>query len=358
MSSDTSANQVTRIECRAGESFGPWLAQAGGSLAVTTYQAGKVALIGWDGRQVTLVMRQFDKPMGLAVDGRRMALACRRDLTLFANDPALAHDYLVDQPGRYDALYLPRAVYLTGDLNVHDVAFGADGLWFCATRLSCLAALSQQYSLEPRWQPPFVSEVAPEDRCHLNGLAMRDGRPAFVTALGESDTAGGWRENKAGGGLLLDVDSREIVLRGLSMPHSPRWHNGRLWLLNSGAGELCVVDPQSGRQTVVCCLPGYLRGLCFVGSCAVIGLCQVRERHIFGGLPVQSRFPRLICSVVVVDLSSGQELAMFEFTAGCHELYDVQFLPGVYRPTILNLQSEAGQQALSGPRASYWLRSG
>jgi uncharacterized protein (TIGR03032 family) len=155
----------------------------------------------------------------------------------------------------------------------------------------------------------------------------------------------------------MDVDSREIVLRGLSMPHSPRWHDDRLWLLNSGAGELWTVDPQTWQRSVVCCLPGYLRGLCFMGSCAVIGLCQIRETNVFGGLAIQQRFAKLSCGVAVVDLASGQQVALFEFTAGCQELYDVQFLPGVYRPNILNVQSEAAQQALSGPQSSYWLRA-
>jgi uncharacterized protein (TIGR03032 family) len=392
------ADSVIRVAI--SDSFQAWMSACGGALAVTTYQAGKVAMLGWDEsrRQVTLLLRQFNKPLGLAVRGGALALATRHEVTLFADAPLLARDYLENQPGRYDALYLPRASYHTGDVNVHDIAFGtgtgtgtaggagvgagasgvgasgigASGggaveadLWVVNSRFSCLASLSREFSFVPRWKPPFVSEIAPEDRCHLNGLAMVDGKPGYVTALGETDTAGGWRANKAAGGVIVHVDSNQLVLRGLSMPHSPRWHDGRLWVLNSGAGELWVVDPKRGTHDVVCALPGYLRGLCFVGGTpretsgathAVVGLCQIREKHIFGGLPVQQRHPKLLCGVAVIDLRTGRQAALFEFTSGCQELYDVQFIPGVRRPMILNLEREAARQAFTAPDFSYWLR--
>ena len=378
------------IRVAVSDSFQNWMSQCGGALAVTTYQAGKVALLGWDEhrRQVTLLLRQFDKPLGLAARGPAMALATRHEVTVFADAPLLARDYLDNQPGRYDALYLPRATYHTGDVNAHDLAFtgpgdsasgggtpGAAGggaveadLWLVNSRFSCLASLSREFSFVPRWKPPFVSDIVPEDRCHLNGLAMVGGRPGYVTALGETDSAGGWRDNKAAGGVIVHVDSGETVLHGLSMPHSPRWHDGRLWVLNSGAGELLVVDPRAGTRDVVCALPAYLRGLCFVGGTqggaqggaghAVVGMCQIREKHIFGGLPVQRLHPKLLCGLAVIDLQAGKPVATFEFTSGCQELYDVQHLPGPRRPTILNLEREAARQAFTAPEFSYWLRPG
>ena len=245
------------IRCEVSESFPSWLSQAGGSIVLTTYQAGKVGMIGWDGRQVTLLFRDFPKPMGLDIHGTRMLLATRHQVLELANAPLLAYEFLEGQPGRYDALYLPRVAYDTGDLSVHDVAFGAEDLWLVNTRFSCLCTSSREYSFIPRWQPPFITEVVPEDRCHLNGLAMEGGRPRFVTALGTTDVAGGWRERKADGGVVIDVTSDEVVLRGLTMPHSPRLHEGSLWVLNSGAGELWRVDLNSFRSEVVCSLPGY-----------------------------------------------------------------------------------------------------
>jgi len=358
MSQPSAASEGVRIDCAASADFLGWASRAGGSLMMTTYQAGKVAMIGWDGGQITLLMREFDKPLGLAVQGGRVALATRHDVFILANAPLLAPDYLEDQPGRYDALFLPRATFHTGDIHTHDVAFSGQEVLLVNTRFSCLARLSEEHNFTPVWRPPFVSDLVPEDRCHLNGVAMRDGRPRYVTALGATDTPGGWRQGKADGGVLIDVETDEILADGLSMPHSPRWHEGRLWVLNSGTGELITVDPNTGESTVVCGLPGYLRGLCFVGPYALVGLSKIREKHIFGGLPIQERYESLRCGVVVVDLRSRSQVGMFEFTGGCEEVYDVQFLPGVYRPMILNLEKPAVREAMTNPDSSFWLRPG
>lgn len=196
----------------------------------------------------------------------------------------------------------------------------------------------------------------PEDRCHLNGLAVVEGRPKYVTCLGETDVVGGWRPGKASGGVIVDVEKNQVLRRGLSMPHSPRWYKNQLWVLNSGAGELWAVNTQDGRHVVVATLPAYLRGLCFVGPFALIGMCQIRERHIFGDLPVQQRFKQLLCGVAVVDLRNGQQVAQLEFTSGVQELYEVQFLPGIRRPMILDPEREAARQAFTAPQFSYWLR--
>ncbi|MBF2073360.1 MAG: TIGR03032 family protein [Synechococcales cyanobacterium C42_A2020_086] len=344
------------LSCTADEGFINWLSQAAGSLLITTYQAGKVLLVGWNGQQVTLLARQFTKPMGVALAGDRLALTTKHEVLLFANARPLAASYLDDQPGRYDALYLPRSTYFTGDLNFHDIAFGEAGLWLVNTRFSCLATLSPDFSFVPRWHPAFISELAPEDRCHLNGLAMVAGQPKYVTALGETDTVGGWRTTQATGGILIDVDSDEILLRGLSMPHSPRWYRDRLWLLNSGTGALWQVNPATGETQEVCALPGFGRGLSLVGNHALVGLSQMRERQIFGALPLQERFPRLICGVAVVDLSTGAVVGQLEFPSGCQELYDVKFLPGIYRPSLLSPSQPASREAFTAPEFAYWLR--
>src|SRR5262245_4094710 len=109
------------VACEVSPEFAAWIANCGGSLAITTYQAGKVVLVGWDGRQVTVLLRHFDKPMGLTASGNRMALATRHELALFANAPLLAPDYLENQRNIYDGLFLPRTSFWTGDLNIHDI---------------------------------------------------------------------------------------------------------------------------------------------------------------------------------------------------------------------------------------------
>ena len=344
------------LQVRPEEGFANWLAGSGGSLAISTYQAGKLILVGWDGQQLRLLPRQFDKPMGLDSEGDRLVLATRREVTFFANAPLLAQEYLPGQPGVYDALYLPRATYHTNELSIHDLAISGDDLWLVNTRFSCLMGLSHDVSFVPRWRPPFISEIVPEDRCHLNGLALVEGKPKYVTALGETDSVGGWRDGKASGGILIDVESGETVLRNLAMPHSPRWHRGRLYLLDSGAGELLLVEPETGERTVVCALPGYLRGLTLWGDVALVGLSKIRETNIFGGMPVQERHEALVCGIAVVDICSGRAEGLFEFTDGCTEVYDLRFLPGLRKPNILSLEKPELRDAVTAPDFAYWLR--
>jgi uncharacterized protein (TIGR03032 family) len=342
------------LACAVDDGFAAWLHGSGGSLAISTYQAGRLFLVGWNGRQVSFLPRAFDRPMGLDVstDGRRMALGTRHSLFLFGNSAPLAPNYLA--PGRYDALYLPHVEYHLPDLQIHDLAYAGSELWMVNTRLSCLCVPSVDSTFEPRWRPRFIDDLAPEDRCHLNGLAVRDAQPAFVTALGASNTPQGWRDGKANGGVVIDIASGEIALNGLAMPHSPRWHDGALWLLNSGDGALLRMDTQ-GRAEVICRLPAYLRGLTFVGHHALVGLCQIRERKVFGGMPVAERHAELVCGVAIIDTRSGRQTGLMRYTQGCSEIYDLRFLPGVQRPNVLNLAKEDVKLAISAPDCWYWL---
>jgi len=342
------------FECQPDAGFIEWMAHSGGSLAITTYQAGKLLMVGWNGQQISLLLRDFDKAMGLDVDGDRLLLATRYAVGLYANASALAPNYR--EPGRYDALYLPRVEWPTPDLNIHDVALVGDEIWMVATRCNALVSPSAHHSFEPRWRPPFISDLVPEDRCHLNGLAMVEGKPGFVTALGETDELVGWRDTKATGGIVIDVASGETILRGLAMPHSPRWHDGELYVLNSGAGELLRVNPKNGQTDTVCRLQGYLRGLTFVGKYALLGLCQIRESNVFGGMPVQQAFDKLLCGIAVVDLSNGDQVGLLEITSGCTEIFDLRFLNGIHKPNILNRDKADTRDALTAPGCHFWLR--
>ena len=192
-----------------------------------------------------------------------------------------------EQQDGYDRLYLPQVGNTTGDLDIHDMAVDGDGrLVFVNTLFGCLATLSETHSFKPLWRPPFISKLAAEDRCHLNGLAMKDGRAAYVTAVSQSDVVDGWREHRAAGGVVIDVASNEIVASGLSMPHSPRWHQGKLWLLNSGSGDFGYVDLKTGRFEPVTFCAGYMRGLYFHGDFALVGLSKPRHNKTFSGLPL------------------------------------------------------------------------
>ncbi|MDZ7828891.1 MAG: TIGR03032 family protein [Halofilum sp. (in: g-proteobacteria)] len=344
-----------RLELAPDPGFRDWIAAAGGALAISTYQAGMLVLVSWDGRQVRVLARHFDKPMGLDGDAGRLVLATRHDVTVFANAAALAPDYGRQRNSHYDALYLPRTTWHTGDLQAHEVQLGTDGAWVVNTRYSCLMHPSSAYSFEPAWAPPFISDLVPEDRCHLNGLALDEGRPAYATAMAETDSARAWREHRTDGGIVLDVNANRVLARGFAMPHSPRVHDGRLYVLDSGHGALCRVDRERGTVETVAELPGYTRGLTFVGGHALVGLSQIREKHIFGGLPVEEKRDQLRCGVAVVDLAAGQMTGLLECTAGATELFDLRFLPGLQRPNIIGNDRAEARQAVTEPRSSWWL---
>jgi uncharacterized protein (TIGR03032 family) len=229
---------------------------------------------------------------------------------------------------------------MTGDIQIHEMAWVGDELWFVNTSFSCLCTRSDGYSFRPRWRPPFITHLAPEDRCHLNGMAVVDGRVRYVTALGETNTRGGWRENKRNGGIVMDVTSNEIIARGLSMPHSPRWYNGQLWLLESGAGTIGTLDPSTGVYRAIAELPGYTRGLSFCGPLAFIGLSQVRESAVFSGIPLVDRLKERNCGVWVVNIQTGQIVAFVQFEDAVQEIFAVEVLPNMRYPDVINDNQE------------------
>lgn len=349
------AGQTAQLAIAPDEGFRTWLAAAGGALAISTYQAGMLVLVSWDGRQVRVLPRRMDKPMGLDGNARRLVVATRHDVTAFGNAASLAPEYGRQRGGRYDALYLPRVTWHTGDVQAHEIQCAGDTVWVVNTRYSCLMRPSAAYSFEPAWAPPFVSDLVPEDRCHLNGLALADGAPRYVTAMAETDSAQGWRERRTDGGIVMDVDSGAVVARRLAMPHSPRLHGGRLYVLDSGRGRLCAVDPDAGRADTVAELPGYARGLAFVGNTALVGLSKIREKRLFGGMPIEERPEALRCGVAAVDLATGAMTGLLECTAGATELFDLRFLPGLARPNIVGLDRAEARQAVTEPNSSWWL---
>ncbi|WP_254506529.1 TIGR03032 family protein [Anatilimnocola floriformis] len=316
------------------------LEQLGISLAVTTYQANRLVLMRADEGKLNTHFREFRQPMGLALDGDRLAIGTGLEVWEYDNVRAVAER--LTPAGKHDACFVPRCSHTTGHVQIHEMGWGRTAaaepeLWFVNTRFSCLCTLDRLHSFVPRWQPPFITALTPDDRCHLNGMCLVDGRPAFVTALGETDTAAGWRANKRDGGVLIEVETGEVLLRGLSMPHSPRWHNGRLWVLDSGNGGLGYVDPHTRRYERVAELPGFTRGLDFVGNLAFVGLSQVRESAVFSGIPIADRpVSERRCGVWVVDLNTGETVAYLQFEDALQEIFAVQVLHGIRYPDLVN----------------------
>jgi uncharacterized protein (TIGR03032 family) len=324
----------------ASRNFEAWLEERKVSLAFTTYQAGKLFLVGLgrDGR-LSIVERSFERCMGLAGTAQTLWMSSLYQLWRFENvlDPGVLHD-------GFDRLYAPQMSFITGDLDIHDIGLDGDGEPVVVNTLfSCLARPSATHSFIPVWRPSFISRLAAEDRCHLNGLAMLEGRPSHVTAISRSDVADGWREQRRDGGILMDVASNDIALSGLSMPHSPRWHDGRLWLVNSGTGEFGYADLAAARFIPVAFCPGYARGLVFMDGFAVIGLSRPRERGTFQGLALDDRLSaksaEARCGLHVVDLKTGDAVHWLRIDGVVQELYDVISLPRVSRPSAIGFKT-------------------
>jgi uncharacterized protein (TIGR03032 family) len=314
------------LRCRASGNFAEWLANSGGSVAVTTYTSGKLVLIASRDNRLRFRTHHFTRPMGMAFEGRHLALAVRNNILLFQTSTT------TESP---DTRFKLKRQYATGRLDSHDVAFGRRGIYFANTRCNCIARATTRFNFLRNWQPPFITDMVHQDRCHLNGLGMHRGRPAMATAFCETGHAGGWRDdNRFDSGVLIDVRENQVVARGLCMPHSPRRHEGHWWLCNSGHGTLCRFDPTLEQCESVCSLPGFTRGLCFAGDHALVGLSKIRDKHVLDAPSIAGQPAKSRSGVALVDLTTGNQTGMLEFVSGGREVYEVVFLPGIRWPEL------------------------
>ena len=141
---------------------------------------------------------------------------------------------------------------------------------------------------------------------------------------------------------MIDVTRDEIVCEGLSMPHSPRWHDDQLWVLNSGTGELGVIKGiESGMGFFEPCVfcPGFLRGLAFHKGYAFVGLSKPRYKR-FEGLPLDQKLKDADsepwCGLQIIDLVKGTCVDWFRIDGSVTELYDVEVLPGIKTPMAVS----------------------
>lgn len=337
----------TSKEAAVRYSMSPGLSDFLGSqqiaIAISSYQSGKFYLLGQNVDGGLLVHeRFFDKAMGICVaDRNTVLLATLFQIIKFRN--VLDRDQQINN--LHDACYVPRELFITGELDVHDIGVLKDGrIVFVNTLYNCLASTSERHSFLPLWKPPFISKIIKEDRCHLNGLAMEDGMPRYVTAVSRSDTVDGWRDRRSNGGIVVDVRSGEIVASGLSMPHSPRLYRGRLWVLNSGTGEIGWIERGSPAAIhVLAFCPGFVRGLAFHGKYALVGLSKPRYER-FEGLPLDRKLAQADsepwCGMQVINIDTGVCEHWFRIDGAVTELYDLGVVPDVVRPMAIGFSSD------------------
>lgn len=317
-----------------------WMNRNRLSIAFTSYQSGRLYLLGSDQNgRLSFHERLYQRAMGVVGNGERLYMGGLYQIWRFEN--VLAEGQFANE--MFDKCYVPRNAQFTGAVDIHELGIRKDGtVLFVNTKYNCLCVPSIKHSFKVVWKPPFISAIVPEDRCHLNGLAMRDGKAKYVTAVCKSDTVDGWRDRRHDGGVVVDVETNEVVCEGLSMPHSPRWVDGKLWLLNSGTGYLGWVDFDKKAFVPHIFCPGFLRGLAIKGKYAAVGLSKPRYER-FEGLELQKNLEakesEAWCGIQILDLTTGTVVEWARLDGPVTELFDVSFLDEVKCPMALGQQS-------------------
>jgi uncharacterized protein (TIGR03032 family) len=347
MTNTSNAPQVgTAITVSRG--FGAWLGSQHVSLAFTSYQTGQLFMVGLlPNGSVSFNQQNFVRAMGLCYDDGRLWLGSLYQLWRMEN----MLDAGEQANGSFDTVFVPREGRTTGDIDIHEIGILADGQpVFVNTKHSCLAVLDPVHSFKPYWRPPFISKLAAEDRCHLNGMAMVDGRPAYVTAVSQTDVLSGWRARRESGGVIIEVETGRLITDQLSMPHSPRLANGKLYALDSGRGQLIGVDIETGSKEDIAFCPGFLRGLALHNSFAVVTASKPRDGS-FKELELERAIARRDgepwCGVFIIDLRTGDLVEWIRLDGEIAELFDVAVLPGRVCPMSLGVDTMEIQNTIT-----------
>ncbi len=325
------------------------------SVAISTYQTGKVVIFSaQDQNQLIQLPRTFAKPMGMAKKGNKWAIATNDSVIITGNAPGLATNY-APNPNVYDSLYVPRASYYTGPLDMHDIQFTNQGLLGINTMFSTLVNIDEDFSFKPVWTPRFISALKPEDRCHLNGLAVepQTNKPKYISALGQGDTPREWKEGMLNGGVLIDIDSNEIILSNLPVPHTPRIYGKELFMLLSATGELVKVNVESGTYDIIAQVNGFARGMDRIGDYLFIATSKLRPNSsLFKEAPVAKR--SVNCGITIIYLPTGQPCGYINYQTSVEELYDLVLLEGNMRPNILNLEKGVHKTSVITSEEVFW----
>ncbi len=330
----------SKFEVKASAHFVNWLKEQNSSITFSTYQAGKLFMIGVNKNEsLSVSERTFNRCMGLSLTDNGFWMSSLFQMWKFENSLLPGQFYK-----GYDRIYIPQKAYTTGKIDIHDIVVDDDQPYFINTLFNCIATISDNHSFKPVWKPNFISKLVPEDRCHLNGLALKEGKAKYVTVVGKSNIKDGWRSLRQDGGFIIDIENDQIVCSNLSMPHSPRYYKGKLWLLNSGTGFFGYVDDKTGEFEPVTFCPGFLRGLDFVGDYAIVGTSEARENKTFSELELDSQLSirgiEPTCALHIIDLRTGEIVHWLALQGVVKELYDVKIINGVKCPLIVGTQSD------------------
>lgn len=329
------------------------LKQLNCSLAISTYQTGKVVIFSpKDDDTLIQLPRNFNRPMGMAVKGDKWAIACNSEVVVTTNSKGLAKHY-PKNPNTYDKLFVPRKSLFTGPLDLHDLQWADEELIGVNTSFSCLVKFNGQYSFDPIWKPSFVSKLVPEDRCHLNGLALVNDQPKYVTALGVSDERVGWKKDMLHSGILMDVENNEIILKGLPVPHSPRFYKDGLYMLLSATGEVIKVDTNKNSYEVITRLRGFLRGVDRHGDYLFVAMSKLRKgTSLFKDAPIAK--DSVYCGISIIYLPTGNQIGYITYNNTVEELFEVKVIKDALRPNLLNVEQGFQHNSIITDNEVYW----
>ena len=334
-------------------SFVEILENLNGSVLISTYQAGQVISIGHYQGQLQFGFCRFPQAMGMTRTSDGIALATKHEIWNLPAQREIAP--LIKPVGLYDVTFAARTCHVTGPILAHELSWCGGKLLVVNTLCNCLAKIDSPWSFIPIWKPPFLDNTMPGDRCHLNGVAVDSNshEAAYASMHSISQELDGWRRNKESGGVVMDVRNGDVICDNLSMPHSPRLHNGDLYILNSGAGELLKINPINRTREVIATVPGFARGLDLVGDIAIVGLSRIRESAVFGGLPIQEKYGELRCGVALINIKSGQIEGYCWFKSGIEELFSILFLPGFRNSIVIGANAKVDE--LDEGSQSIWI---
>jgi uncharacterized protein (TIGR03032 family) len=351
----TDPKELAPFSCSYTANVPELLSKLDCSLAISTYQAGKVIFLSPKNEdQLIQLPRTFNKPMGIALleEPDKMAVACKDEVIVFANSKELAINYPKNK-NTYDALYMPRCTYHIGQLDIHDLSWGDEGLYAVNTLFSCIMKIDDHYNFTPYWIPPFIKGLSSEDKCHLNGMVLVDGKPKYATSFSRGNTFQSWRESVTTDGVLIDLESSEVVAGNLRMPHSPRIFNNELYLLFSATGEIVKIDPANGSFETITRINGFVRGMAFYKDFLFVGLSKLRQNSsTFAKLEIAKKAS--YSGIAIIHLPTGSFTGEIKYHSSVDEIYDIQVLPGKTRPNIFNTIQPEYKKGLSVPGTTYW----
>jgi uncharacterized protein (TIGR03032 family) len=329
------------------------LSRIGCSIALSTDDS-RLIVIGADNLMPSLAVVVLPFLRGLAARGQFIAAGTADSVVIFKSIAAIA-SVAPYAPQTFDAIYSPRAIHFTGRCDFHDMAFINGVVTAVNTRYSCICTVDGRYNFTPIWKPPFITQLLPEDRCHLNGMAVEGNRIRYVTMLGRSDAQNGWRDTFLDdGGVVMDATDGRVVASGLSLPHSPRVVDGKLYCLDSGRGQMLQIDPQTGDKEIIATLPGFAHGLAEYGGVLFVGFSKLRRRRPEKPLPIEAEGRDLACGIAAVDPRTRTILGMLEMRAGVHEIFDLQLIPNVRRADIRSVDQWKEHHAIELPQGAFW----